>query len=201
MDTTNRKIIAYVFLLVGVVSIISVANVSAQNMTNNNSSIQTPNSTSKLAENVKSNISSSIPINPTINEALSSKVNVTLSNAISIAENKTGPNSKAISASLETKNGFLVYDIKTTDSNETNHKIIIDPGNGKVILDKQVQGYSKGFFERNYDKSFAFGHGFGINCQGHGHSLGSGMNGQWEKGLNGYRNSFFNPSSSQIFIA
>lgn len=190
----------YFVIPIGIISIISVASVSAQNRTNNlnYTSSGKPNNNT---QNFRENVSSSIPINTVINEALQSKVNITLNDALSIALNSTGPNSKAIFASIGQKNGYLIYDIKTLDSNQTINRLIIDPGNGKILINKyMVPKVNKNFLNNNFGKSFIYNHGGEFNCRGQAHGFGSGMHNQWNNLDNRYRNSFFSKHNSHSIM-
>ena len=80
-----------------------------------------------------------IPLGNTMSNALFSKTNINLSNAVSIAEKAIDNKSHAISARLGADNGFLVYIIWVIDANNSMHRLIVDPGNGKVLLNFDLQ--------------------------------------------------------------
>ena len=44
-----------------------------------------------------------------------------------------GSNTSAVAAFIHPERGFLVYDVFVLDSNDNVHRIIVDPGNGKVL--------------------------------------------------------------------
>lgn len=80
-----------------------------------------------------------IPLSNTMSNALFSKTNVNLSNAVSIAEKAVDNKSHAVSARLGSGNGYLVYIIWVVDANNSMHRLIVDPGNGKVLLNFDLQ--------------------------------------------------------------
>jgi hypothetical protein len=44
-----------------------------------------------------------------------------------------GSNSSAVAAFIHPERGFLVYDVFVLDSSNNIHRVIVDPGNGKVL--------------------------------------------------------------------
>ena len=48
-----------------------------------------------------------------------------------------GINSHATSANLREERGYLVYVVLVKDGYNNSHKVIVDPGNGKVLFTKQ----------------------------------------------------------------
>jgi plastocyanin len=81
------------------------------------------------------NITSSINLMNIINQAIESKVNVSLSEAITVG---VGNNSRAVGAYLGEVNGFLVYNIMVIDPSMNFSRVIVDPGNGHMLLSKQL---------------------------------------------------------------
>ena len=49
-----------------------------------------------------------------------------------------GSNSSAVAAFIHPERGFLVYDIFVLDPNDSIHRVIVDPGNGKVISNQPM---------------------------------------------------------------
>ena len=84
-----------------------------------------------------SNITSSIEIFPKIMQTLRSQMNVSLNDAISTAINAVGQNSSAISASAQTEGDFLVYRVLVLDADNNTYMVLVDPGNGDVLLNPQ----------------------------------------------------------------
>lgn len=83
-------------------------------------------------------INGTINIMDTMFQAISSKVNITLTEAINTAEQAVGNNSHAVYAKADEKNGFLVYSILLCSSDMKFYKVIVDPGNGQVLLTKEI---------------------------------------------------------------
>jgi hypothetical protein len=84
-----------------------------------------------------SNITGSIEIFPKIMQTLRSQMNVSLNDAITTALNAVGQNSSAISASAQTEGDFLVYRVLVLDADNNTHMVLVDPGNGDVLLNPQ----------------------------------------------------------------
>lgn len=68
----------------------------------------------------------------------SSYAKITLQNAISIATKNTP--GKVIEATLNSKDGYLIYEIDLFLANKSNREILIDAGDGSILLikDKSV---------------------------------------------------------------
>jgi hypothetical protein len=84
------------------------------------------------------NITSSINLMNIIHQAIGSKVNVSLSDAATTAEGSIGNNSHAVAAHIDDKNGYLVYNVMVIDPSMNLSKVIVDPGNGEVLLSEQI---------------------------------------------------------------
>lgn len=84
------------------------------------------------------NITSSIKLMNIIGQAIGSNINVSLSNASTTAETSVGNGSHAVSAHLDEKNGYLVYNVMVIDPRMNFSKVIVDPGNGQVLFSKQL---------------------------------------------------------------
>jgi hypothetical protein len=84
------------------------------------------------------NITSSINLMDIIHQAIGSKVNVSLSDAATTAEGSIGNNSHAVAAHIDDKNGYLVYNVMVIDPSMNLSKVIVDPGNGEVLLSEQI---------------------------------------------------------------
>ena len=104
------------------------------------------------------NITSSINLMNIIGNAIGSNINVSLSNASTAAETSVGNGSHAVSAELGDKNGYLVYNVMVIDPSMNFSKVVVDPGNGEVILSEQI---SKEEHMRMHwmDKKGMMGHG------------------------------------------
>ena len=84
------------------------------------------------------NITSSINLMNIIHQAIGSKVNVSLSNASTTAEGSMGNNSHAVAAHIDEQNGYLVYNVMVIGPSMNFSKVIVDPGNGEVLLSQQI---------------------------------------------------------------
>ena len=53
-------------------------------------------------------------------------------------KSSVGNGSHAVSAQIDDKNGYLVYHVIVTDPGMNFTKVIVDPGNGQVLLNEAV---------------------------------------------------------------
>jgi uncharacterized membrane protein YkoI len=79
------------------------------------------------------NINGTIKLKPLLNNTLS-QVKISLSQAAAIAEKDLGTRSRAIEAYLCEVNGYLVYMTWVISSNADAIDVVIDSGNGKILL-------------------------------------------------------------------
>lgn len=84
------------------------------------------------------NITTSIPVFSTLIKALRSEIHVSLNDATTNAMKAVGSNSSAVSGSIQSTGGFLAYTIIVLDSGSNIHIVVVDPGNGKVVSNKQL---------------------------------------------------------------
>jgi hypothetical protein len=123
----------------------------------------------------QSNITGSIKLSTVFGNALASQIKVSLSQAATTAENTVGNSSHAAAAHFGVVNGYLTYTVWVIDSSYSFYKVIVDAGNGKVLLSQPV---SKG-------GPMMMGHGMmmhGWGMDGNGkmmmkHGPGSSMHG------------------------
>ena len=121
-------------ILAGIITAIGISgisNISAQEM-----NTTTTNDTSQMQEKV--NFTGTIDVKSTIGEAFKSKVTVSIIDAINTAQSNVGANSFVKEAELTAAHGFLVYKIKVVDENMKKYKVIVDPGNGQVLMKKEI---------------------------------------------------------------
>lgn len=172
----SKKVLMYGAILVAAVTLLTAAvssEVLAQGSTagsKNTTSSPTATTNAKQGNipNAPSNITGSIPIGPTIKGAISSKVKTSLSDAIITAQKAVGSNSSATLAFIRTLNGYLVYDIHVrNNSNNTPYAVIVDAGNGKVLLKQASPIFGMGHPGLMLGKWKA-GHEGGYNGQGMG---------------------------------
>jgi hypothetical protein len=125
-------------ILAGIIAAIGftgISNISAQDMTT------TTNDTSQMQGKV--NLTGTIEVDKTIGDALKSKVNINILDAISTAQNSVGPNATAKEAELTEAHGYLVYKMKIIGEDMKKYKVIVDPGNGQVLMNKEITWYDE----------------------------------------------------------
>jgi hypothetical protein len=142
MMTKRNKIIlmAAAILAVPVLLLSGITNVSTylSNALVGNSQSPSPSALSTNNAYSSSNWTGSIQVSNALSQIIQSKVRITLSDAASSAEKLVGINSHATSANLKEQRGYLVYTILTIDGNNNSHKVIVDPGNGKVLFAQRI---------------------------------------------------------------
>ena len=93
---------------------------------------------SNQSQEMKMKLNGTIDVKSTIGEAFKSKVTVNIIDAITTAQSNVGANSFAKEAELTAAHGFLVYKIVVVDENMKKYKVIVDPGNGQVLMKKEI---------------------------------------------------------------
>lgn len=105
--------------------------------------------------------------------------------AVTIAQQDVGQNSSVNGANLRAINGFLVYAVNLVGNNATHYRVLVDPGDGKVLstqslgtgslmMDKGMgsgrgQCHSRGFGDFGYGHGErSFGNGFFLHSQAFG---------------------------------
>ncbi len=160
------------------------------NAVGNNSSMGKMNNMSiRLGGFAQNNITSSISMLKTIGNAIASSVKVSLSDASKTAEETVGANSHAVVSILKPVNDFLVYTIIVVDPSFTFHKIIVDPGTGKVILNQSLSMLENFMIGMMLIHSNMMGNGLSNGMMGNGLSngmMGNGLsNGMMGNGMMG----------------
>ena len=85
------------------------------------------------------NITGSVPlVSRVTKKAISSNIKTTLNEAILLAQKTVGSNSSAISGFIRPLNDYLICDIDLINSNNTLYRVIINPGNGKILYNHAV---------------------------------------------------------------
>jgi uncharacterized membrane protein YkoI len=87
------------------------------------------------------NWTGTIEVESTIAEALKSKVNVNMIDAIKTAQENVGLNSTVKEAELTHVHNYLVYKIMVVDEDMKKYKVIVDPGNGEILMKKEITWY------------------------------------------------------------
>ena len=143
MARRNKIILMIVAILAVPVFLLSgITNVStylSNALVINNS--QSPSTSSSLSTNTaysSPNWIGSIQVSNALSQMIQSKVHTTLGNAAAGAEKAVGINSHATSANLGEERGYLVYTVRIMDGNSNPHKVIVDPGNGRVLFDQSI---------------------------------------------------------------
>jgi Peptidase propeptide and YPEB domain len=154
-------------IIVGIITsigITGISNISAQEMT---PTTNATNATSQMSDKMKLN--GTIDVHATIADALKSKVTTDIIGAIQAAQASVGANSVVKKAEMTHAHGYLVYEIKVVDENMKTYKVIVDPGNGQVLMQKEVKWYDeykdkhkkmKYGDEERYDKYGGSGHDY-----------------------------------------
>jgi hypothetical protein len=121
--------------IIAAIGLTGISNISAQDMTT------TTNDTSQMQGKV--NLTGTIEVDKTIGEALKSKVNINILDAITTAQNSVGPNATAKEAELTEAHGYLVYKMKIIGEDMKKYKVIVDPGNGEILMKKEITWYDE----------------------------------------------------------
>jgi uncharacterized membrane protein YkoI len=83
-------------------------------------------------------LNGTINVETTMAEAFKSKITTDIIGAIQAAQGFIGPNTFVCSAELTHAHGYLVYKIMAADENMKIYKVIVDPGNGQVLMKKEI---------------------------------------------------------------
>ena len=102
-------------------------------------------------------LNGTIDVHATMAEAFKSKVTTDIIGAIQAAQTNVGANSVVKEAELTAAHGFLIYKITVVDENIKKYKVIVDPGNGQVLMKKEITWYDDEhekmkYGEEKYDK-------------------------------------------------
>ena len=109
-----------------------------------NSQQQNPYSMSMRSGLQNQNWTGSISLFSPILDMFKSKIHTTLNDAITSAINSVGgtggsnASAAAVAAFIHPERGFLVYNVFVLDPSNNIHRVIIDPGNGKILSNQQM---------------------------------------------------------------
>src|SRR5215211_7210761 len=122
-----------------------------------NISSMTLSPTTNQSQPMTMNWTGTIDVESTIAEAFKSKVTTDIIGAIQAAQASVGANSFVKEAELTHAHGYLVYKMKVVDENMKKYKVIVDPGNGQVLMKKEITYYEDEhekmkYGEEKYDK-------------------------------------------------
>ena len=147
-------------LPISIISNAILAYAQEGGMMENDTGMMTMSNQSKGEEMKMMDLNGTINVESTIAEALKSKVTTDIIGAIQAAQASVGANSVVKEAELTHAHGYLVYKIIAVDENMKKYKVIVDPGNGQVLMKKEVTWYDDEhdkmkYGEEKYDK---YGH-------------------------------------------
>jgi hypothetical protein len=109
-----------------------------------NTQQQNPYSMSMRSGLQNQNWTGSISLFSPILDMFKSKIHTTLNDAITSAINSVGgtggsnASTAAVAAFIHPERGFLVYNVFVLDPSNNIHRVIIDPGNGKILSNQQM---------------------------------------------------------------
>jgi hypothetical protein len=110
------------------------------------------------------NWTGSISLFSPILDAFKSKIHTTLNdattNAISVVGG--GSNSSAVAAFIHPERGFLVYHVFVLDPSNNIHRVIVDPGNGKVLSNQPMSLMDMMFMMHHPSMGMMMDHGMGM---------------------------------------
>lgn len=108
----------------------------------------------------KMNWTGTVEVESTIVEAFKSKVNVDIIEAIKAAQGSVGLNSTVKEAELTHAHNYLIYKVTVLDEDMKKYKVIVDPGNGKVLLKKEMTWYDEHKMDYCKDKGDKYGYDY-----------------------------------------
>ena len=148
-----------------------ISNISAQSMPDTTTTAAANNDSSKMLGKV--NLTGTIDVDKAIVEAFKSKVTINIIDAITTAQNSVGPNSTVKEVELTEAHGYLVYKMKIIGEDMKKYKVLVDPGNGSILYQKEItysdydhkmmgkemgdkynDGYKHGSDKMKYDKGY-----------------------------------------------
>jgi hypothetical protein len=114
------------------------ATIQSSNTTQANSGMNLNSAVNPSSMNQSGGFAGSISIFSPIINAFKSSIHVSLNTAITNAQNTLGNNSTTLAAFIHPDKGFIVYQIFALDANNNIHKIVVDPGNGRILSSQQM---------------------------------------------------------------
>ena len=172
-ETRISKNIVFGILAAGVIvamGFTGISNISAQSIPNTTTAVANNDSSQMLG---KVNLTGTIDVDKAIVEAFKSKVTVNIIDAITTAQNSVGPNSTVKEVELTEAHGYLVYKMKIIGEDMKKYKVLVDPGNGSILFQKEItysdydhkrmgkemgdkynDGYKHGSDKMKYDKGY-----------------------------------------------
>ncbi|MCJ7637569.1 MAG: PepSY domain-containing protein, partial [Nitrososphaeraceae archaeon] len=138
-ETRISKNIIFGILAAGVIvamGFTGISNISAQSMPDTTTTAAATNDSSKMLGKV--NLTGTIDVDKAIVEAFKSKVTINIIDAITTAQNSVGSNSTVKEVELTEAHGYLVYKIKIIGEDMKKYKVLVDPGNGSILYQKEI---------------------------------------------------------------
>jgi uncharacterized membrane protein YkoI len=162
-NTITKHIVVGIFVgIISAIGIVGISTISAQEAaTSTAAAAGTTNATDATSQmDQTGNLTGSIEVDKTIAEAFKSKVTVSMIDAITAAQNSVGPNSIVKEAELTHAHGYLVYKLKVVDENMKKYKVIVDPGNGSILMQKELKYGEYGHDKMGKDKEYKYKDGY-----------------------------------------
>jgi hypothetical protein len=144
-------------------------------MTPNTQQQQNPYSMGMRSGLQNQNWTGSISLFSPMLDMFKSKIHTTLNSAITSAISAVGgaagsnASAAAVAAFIHPENGFLVYNVFVLDPNNNIHRVIVDPGNGKVLSNQPMS-----MMEMMSMMHPSMGMGMGGMMMQHGMMMGGG---------------------------
>jgi uncharacterized membrane protein YkoI len=188
MYTKHTASISGIAIALGFVMLSSGSDVLAQQQTNNtvkgSMMAMMPNG-QQMSQNSNSmrmntmNLNSSVSLFSPVIDAIKSKIHTTLNDATTNALKAVGggSNSSAVAAFIHPERGFLVYNVFILDTNDNIHRVIVDPGNGKVLSNQPMSLMAMMVMMAMMHPSMGMMGGPGMGMMDHGMMMQHGMMG------------------------
>jgi uncharacterized membrane protein YkoI len=132
---SNNIVFGILAGLVVAIGFTGISNISAQNMPNTTIAIANNDSSQMLG---KVNLTGTIDVDRAIAEAFKSKVTINIIDAITTAQNSVESNSTVKEVELTEAHGYLVYKMKIIGEDMKKYKVLVDPGNGNILFQKEM---------------------------------------------------------------
>jgi hypothetical protein len=125
---------------------------------------QNPYSMSTSLDSQNQNWTGSISLFSPILDAFKSKIHTTLNDATTNAISAVGggSNSSAVAAFIHPERGFLVYHVFVLDPSNNIHRVIVDPGNGKVLSNQAMSLMDMMFMMHHPSMGMMMDHSMGM---------------------------------------
>ena len=154
-----------------------------------------PNSMRMNSANWTSSVSLFSPVIDAIKSKIHSSLNDATTNALKAVGG--GSNSSAVAAFIHPERGFLVYDVFVLDTNDNVHRVLVDPGNGKVLSNQPISLMDvMTMMHPSMGMGGMMMGGPGMGMMGHGMMMQHGMMGGPGMGMMGHGMGVMGPQNS-----